>query len=182
MNVEKIETALPKLLKALDSAAENLTIDRSSSVTVHDVECALVEVLNLDQTADLLDAELDSTRIGSLLSTYDFQRLHPESLCTVELEESIIPPGVPILLTEVKIKQRGEIWFVYKNDADPFPSNPHAHNYDRGLKMHLGNGDLYSGRRRTPCGNVGRRRLLELRNRVNQVNAKILLPPLTIRF
>jgi hypothetical protein len=96
----------------------------------------LVEVLNLDQTADLLDAELDSTRIGSLLSTYNFQRLHPESLCTVELEESIIPPGVPILLTEVKIKQRGEIWFVYKNNADPFPSNPHAHNYDRGLKMH----------------------------------------------
>src|SRR5207237_6227170 len=42
--------------------------------------------------------------------------------------------GIPILLTEAQVKLQGEIWIVHKNDADPFPSNPHAHNYRERLK------------------------------------------------
>lgn len=38
---------------------------------------------------------------------------------------------------------------AHKYDRDTFPSNPHAHNYDRKLKMHLGTGDLYAGK--TAC-------------------------------
>jgi len=61
------------------------------------------------------------------------------------LFESIIPSDVIRDLNEETIKFKGEKWIVHKNDADPFPSNPHAHNYEAGLKLHLGNGELYSG-------------------------------------
>ncbi len=37
---------------------------------------------------------------------------------------------------------------VHKNDADPLPSSPHAHNYEQCLKMHLGTGDLYQRKER----------------------------------
>lgn len=42
----------------------------------------------------------------------------------------------------------GEVWRVYKNDPDPFPSRPHAHcvgGADRfiGLKLHLGTAQLF---------------------------------------
>jgi hypothetical protein len=43
---------------------------------------------------------------------------------------------------------RGEVWRVHKGDADPYPSNPHAHCVDgrrfyQGKKLHLGTGELY---------------------------------------
>ena len=42
----------------------------------------------------------------------------------------------------------GEVWRVHKNDADPYPSKPHAHciggsNRFIGLKLHLGTARLY---------------------------------------
>lgn len=51
-------------------------------------------------------------------------------------------------LVEKDYKVNGEVWRVHKFDADPFPSNPHAHcvgGRDRfvGLKMHLGNAELF---------------------------------------
>lgn len=53
-------------------------------------------------------------------------------------------------LVEKDHKVKGEIWRVHKYDADPFPSNPHAHcvgGRDRfvGLKLHLGNAELFRG-------------------------------------
>jgi hypothetical protein len=66
-----------------------------------------------------------------------------EVLCEVEFEVSPIPDGVMRRLEEVTIKRDGCIWRIHMNDADPFPSNPHAHNIESGLKLDLSNGDLY---------------------------------------
>jgi hypothetical protein len=49
---------------------------------------------------------------------------------------------------EEDFKVGGEIWRVNKNDADPFPSTPHAHcisGRDRfiGCTLHLGTGELF---------------------------------------
>jgi hypothetical protein len=43
----------------------------------------------------------------------------------------------------------GEVWRVHKNDADPFPSRPHAHCIGGrsrfiGCKLHLGTRQLFS--------------------------------------
>jgi hypothetical protein len=64
-------------------------------------------------------------------------------LCEVEFEVSPIPDGVMRRLDEVTVKRDGCIWRIHKNDADPFPSNPHAHNVESGLKLDLSTGALY---------------------------------------
>ncbi len=67
----------------------------------------------------------------------------PERLAEIELEDDVLPEGVPVFLIEKDVKVKGKTWRIHKNDADPFPSNPHAHNYDARVKLHLGTGDLY---------------------------------------
>lgn len=149
------------------------------AVTVRDVERALVDVLQLDEIFDLLHQDVDSEMIETLLRHYDFTS-RPERLCEVELSESILPTHYPIALREAKVKLKGEIWVAYKYDRDPFPSNPHAHNYDRKLKMHLGTGDLYAGKDRVPCERIKKADLLTLRMLITQKNASISLPPLAV--
>ncbi|MBZ6072942.1 hypothetical protein [Aeromonas schubertii] len=64
----------------------------------------------------------------------------------IVFESSILPSGTSCFINKKKYKVKGEVWVVHKNDVDPFPSSPHAHNYDQNLVMHLGNGNLYRGR------------------------------------
>jgi hypothetical protein len=47
----------------------------------------------------------------------------------------------------------GEVWRVHKRDADPFPSDPHAHCISgkfEGWTLHLGTRGLYERRRELP--------------------------------
>jgi hypothetical protein len=57
--------------------------------------------------------------------------------CSIEFEISPIPTGTKRRLDEVTIKRDGCIWRIHKNDPDPFPSNPHAHNIESDLKLDL---------------------------------------------
>lgn len=55
-------------------------------------------------------------------------------------------------ILEEDYRVKGEVWRVHKSDADPYPSNPHAHcvggaNRFVGLTMHLGTAELYDGRK-----------------------------------
>lgn len=70
-----------------------------------------------------------------------------ESLGEIELDESPIPETCIRRMDEATIKRDGYVWRIYKNDADPFPSNPHARNIESGLTLDLRNGDLYFQRR-----------------------------------
>jgi hypothetical protein len=137
-------------------------------------------VLRLDEIFDLLDRDIDSTRILALLADLDFARLRPETLCEIVQDESIVPASVPLYLTEAEVKMRGEKWTINKYDADPFPSNPHAHNYAQDLKLHLGNGDLYQHKKKLSCGRMPKKHLIELRDLVMQKNTTIALPPLAV--
>src|SRR5688572_4725056 len=54
------------------------------------------------------------------------------------------------MIVQKDYRLRGEVWRVHKGDADPYPSNPHAHCIDgrrfyQGKKLHLGTGELYDG-------------------------------------
>lgn len=60
----------------------------------------------------------------------------------IELAESPIPDGCIRDFREVTIRKDGCVWRIHKNDADPFPSNPHAHNVESGLKLDLSTGEL----------------------------------------
>jgi hypothetical protein len=72
---------------------------------------------------------------------------------TVGVSNWQLPNGRFILEEDFKVS--GEIWRVHLNDADPYPSKPHAHcvgGSDRfiGCTLHLGSGALY--RKRTAMG------------------------------
>jgi hypothetical protein len=54
-------------------------------------------------------------------------------------------------LVEKDYRVAGEVWRVHKNDADPFPSIPHAHCVGGakrfvGCTLHLGTAELFRGR------------------------------------
>jgi hypothetical protein len=51
------------------------------------------------------------------------------------------------LFVEVWIRIWGEKWEIHKNDPDYFPSDPHAHNVQRGWKMDLSSGRIYDKRK-----------------------------------
>lgn len=110
----------------------------------------------------------------SLVDALDESFLHqfPLILQEISLEESLIPTEVPVQIQKKRYRVNGEIWEIHKSDVDPFPSSPHAHNYDKNLSLHLGNGRLY--RKRNFVGMAKRKEFLALRDRVTCVE----LPPL----
>jgi hypothetical protein len=177
---DRADEHLRNTIAALRGAASTISIARDDTVSVGEIERGLVEVLRLNQIGEVLGREVDAQAVVSLLSTYDFMRLRPQFLCEIELADSIVPGDISsIFVTEAQVKFRGEIWRVHKNDADPFPSSPHAHNYRLRIKMHLGNGDLYCSNEKVSSGRIRKQDLLDFRGRVQQANSSIDLPPLS---
>jgi hypothetical protein len=80
----------------------------------------------------------------------------------VEFTESPIPSRCRRNINEVTVKRDGCIWRIYQNDDDPFPSNPHAHNIESGLKLDLSNGRLFFKRNYTGKS-ISRKNLLYIR-------------------
>lgn len=76
-------------------------------------------------------------------------------------------------LEKATVKLNGKIWRIHLHDADPFPSNPHAHLVGTPLKLHLGNGFLYN--RRILLGKVPKKEFTRLKNKIKK-EANIELP------
>lgn len=130
-------------------------IEEEGSVLIQeaDIILALMEATGKD-FQELALGEWNNQKVLETISGAGCLDKFPRILDQVVLEESIIPSDVVLNINEEQAKFKGERWIVYKNDADPFPSNPHAHNYEAGLKLHLGNGELYNGTKlsgRLPC-------------------------------
>jgi hypothetical protein len=147
MGIERNTSASINSFLAESAAAASILSRRFDlPVTVH-IENALTEALHLDSSLELLDYHWTRKGILSTLASYDFRRLFPVFLTQIIFDHSILPDDAPRSLVEQTIKYKGEIWRVHRNDADPFPSNPHAHNLESGYKLHLGTGELYLRRR-----------------------------------
>jgi hypothetical protein len=176
--VDDISKKINAYVVASAKAKGALEKEHGVSLESLDIQTALQHVLHpaSDNPAYLLDYDLTSERIIELLKDYDFRSHKPELLATIELEEPLIPDGMPRLLTEQTIKAGGEVWRIHKNDADPFPSVPHAHNLDTGAVMHLGTGDLYDKNRKV-VKNIGCKALLDIRGKL----AKFALPETACR-
>ena len=173
--MDDMSVRIRRFLAAADAACATISGLSPVDITIRDIEQALAEVCDLDHLTELLNAKWTPDSIVERLRDYDFRRLRHKTVDTVRLQESIVPDGVLRLLTEERIRQRGEVWEVHKNDADPFPSNPHAHNYQSGHTLHLGNGDLYL--RRKLVGKIRQKNLVDLRKRIRSVS----LPPLEVQ-
>lgn len=137
-----------------------------------DLQAAAAHVLQLTDPLELLERSWTPQMLRNLVKDVNFKDLaqFEEVIC----HESYVAEGAPNRLDEEVVRHDSEVWKIHKYDLDPFPSSPHAHLYESGLKMHLGNGKQYVGKRHVatlPC-----KRLKEFRNRVK--NLKALLPPL----
>lgn len=175
MGTYDIEQKLISYITASTRALPILSQLHGLELKAIDIQNALCQKLEIDDALPnlLLDKSLTEEQIIELLRDFNFKKFHPEFLTEIELEDGIIPEGTRRLLTEKTVKVRGEVWMVHKNDADPWPSNPHAHNYDAGLTLHLGTGDLFDTNRKL-VSNIGKKKLAAVRNKLRSIS----LPPL----
>ena len=146
-----------------------------------DVQAALMAALELEDPTDLLEWDWEDDAGRTTESAVAYLQSSPRApastlIGTVSVDESVVPEGVPRKLEEVRLKAAGEIWEIHKNDADPRPSNPHAHNVESGLKLDLSTGELY--RKTTMVGRVTKKDLGKIRD-LAEAKA-IALPPLLI--
>lgn len=149
MSIEESERKLIAYIEASRHARAVLSQYRAIKITASDIQSALCESFGFDEeeAVALINENLTGQDIVARLRDFNFEKYHPEILGEVELDDSILPPGTFKLLTEQTVKVKGEIWQVHKNDADPFPSIPHAHNYASRVSLHLGTGELFKKRK-----------------------------------
>lgn len=76
-----------------------------------------------------------------------------------------------------RIKMGGYIWTVHKTDPDFFPSKPHAKDYERRVKLHLGTGEIFAGRKRR-VGKLKYLTLMDIRDKITQRMPDLPLPKL----
>lgn len=168
--MDDIEQRLISYIEASRIACGVLSEVRGFEISSLDIQAALAEVLNFPENPPLgvLDQGLDVEKIIGHLINFDFRKFHPEVLAEFIAEEPLIAEGIPRLLTEQTIKVKGEVWRIHKNDVDPFPSAPHAHNYESGVVLHLGSGEMFNNNRQS-IGNIGCKKLLRVRGMLSSL-------------
>jgi hypothetical protein len=154
---------------------------RKRGIEISDAQAQenLAEALGFgNDTTRLMYMPLPPDEIVRLIESHGKERPLAVKMGELEFAYSLIPEGVPRLLTEKEVKFKGEIWVIHKNDADPFPSSPHAHNYQENLVIHLGDGRLF--RKREEVGRLGKKRFIELRTRILEELEDVELPALAV--
>jgi hypothetical protein len=91
--------------------------------------------------------------------------------------EYLIPPTNIALTRYLKCKTGGRIWIIHQGDPDPWPSQPHAHDYEYREKLHLGNGHLFSVSTRKPVGKFAKHYFESLRQEISLRRPGLKLPP-----
>ena len=149
---------------------EELIITSKVENVIYDYEEQFKRILSpQDITRYLLENKISTNDINEAISSIDLEFFlkYREFSDRIVLTDSAIPSGIPISIQKQNYKLKGEIWVVHKYDEDPFPSSPHAHNYQQNIVMHLGNGSLY--RKRDHLGFANRKVFLHLRSLIKNV-------------
>jgi hypothetical protein len=127
-----------------------------------------------DIPTEVLYHNLSTQDIISLIKKYFDKNGLP--IETIKLEQNIVPIQSSDELIKARIKFKGDTLVIHKGDKDPFPSNPHAHNYEDNYKLHLGNGRLF--RKANNVGKINKKELIALRKIIIQRIPDIVLPAL----
>ena len=162
-----LEQLLVSYIKQTKEAIPKLKEMTGLDIEPYDIQQALAEKLLIDDEYQLVMLGLTKDQIIKELEDFNFKKYKPETLLIAKLDESILPDNIEQRFVEAQFKHEGEIWVVHKNDADPFPSDPHAHCYEKGLKLHLGTGDLYLGAKLV--GTIAKKNFLALREKMSSL-------------
>ncbi|WEK21329.1 MAG: hypothetical protein P0Y49_09265 [Candidatus Pedobacter colombiensis] len=135
----------------------------------------IYELDHYDVPTEVFFHEFNTNDIVEIIKTYFAQYGMP--VCTLDLSIPSDSIGEDDL-EKADIRNDGQKWRVHQNDADPFPSNPHAHNYSKHQKLHLGNGKLY--RKTVVVGVMSKKNLKIIREKINQRLSTLILPVLEV--
>jgi hypothetical protein len=126
----------------LNNLSEHFSVINGRDISRIDIFDALYlcleNQLNWENQLDFWDLEITYQEAKKLLMTFDFRTIYNK----IESGRDILVEGL-LFSTKTKIKSKGLIWLIHMNDLDPFPSNPHAHELQSGLKLDLSNGNCY---------------------------------------
>lgn len=165
-------------IKQLDSILNQLSEYysdlRNESISRENIFESLYLVLknkyDWEHLSDFWSLNTDYQKAQDILSDFDFRIVKNK----IETSREIIPNDL-LMNYKVQVKSKGLIWVIHKYDADPFPSNPHAHQIVSGLKLDLSNGKCY--KKKKFVYKIKKKDLLLIRK---QVDKKIELPAIQI--
>lgn len=143
-------------LSAKLSFEKNLNI--TNEMIVRSYYLCTYENNNYQWVLDVYNIEIDEESVYNLIQNFQFVIFLNE----IVLENSLFPENL-FMNTKVQVKVRNRKWVIHKYDKDPFPSRPHAHLIDEGIKLVLYTGILYGGK--AQIEKVKEKELLEIRKR-----------------
>ena len=162
---------LDKILNNLSAYYSNQKSKSISRGAIFDsLYLCLKNKYDWEHPLDFWGLEITYEEARSVLSDFDFTSV----LFKVESERDIIARDL-LMQFKVQIKSKGLIWIIHKYDADPFPSNPHAHELVSGIKLDLKNGKCY--RKKVLVTRIKKKDLIIIRN---QAEKNFDLPELEI--
>lgn len=136
---------IERLDNILNSLVEEFKVLISPKITREHIFDAIFLQLqkshNLEHPLDFWGLQITYEEAVITLKLFDFNTVFN----TIETQADLIPKDL-LMNFKVRVKSKGLIWVVHKYDADPFPSNPHAHLLDSSIKMDLSNGKCYKNK------------------------------------
>ena len=157
--IKNLDNVIDKLLDHFNSVHPNIRIEERH--IFDSLFILLSDKYNLEWPGDLWDIDVDFEEAKKLLTAFDFN----EIINKIEVQSEIIPRDL-LIQFKVKIKSKGLIWIIHKNDKDPFPSNPHAHELDNNIKLDLSDGKCY--KKKQLIYTLKKRDLLIIREEANK--------------
>jgi hypothetical protein len=147
--------------------------DRKLHVEYVEILSALMKALNEPNPEIICKMGLATEALIAALKDQAFDA--PRILGVIE-DDTLEPPGALRAAYAALGGKGGGEWEILSNDADPFPSNPYAHNEAADLAMSLSDGGLYHDR--APVHRVRRPALIRFREKIAEKYPGIALPPL----
>ena len=158
--MDNLDNVIIKLLDHFKNVYPNLQIERN-----HLFDSLFIlysDKYDLEWPGDLWDIEINYDDAKRLLTEFDFNVI----MNTIEVQSEIIPKDL-LIQFKVRIKSKGLIWIIHKNDKDPFPSKPHAHELDNNIKIDLSNGNCY--KKKQLMYTLRKRDLLMIREKADKI-------------
>lgn len=125
----------------LEAWAKRLSQEKDINIKWEDIFYAVFilygDAQDIEWAGDTWDIKLDNGTY-KLLQGFNFTTItNPATTDFDDLQ------GIMLYYQKVKVKAAGAVWYIHRYDADPFPSNPHAHNAEQNVKLDLSNGKCY---------------------------------------
>ncbi|MBW8889599.1 MAG: hypothetical protein JF616_17725 [Fibrobacteres bacterium] len=152
---------------------ERLQAERRLHVEYVQVLTAAMKAFDEPNPEKLCGLGLTAEDVLSKLADYPFDA--PVILGSVEAPDVQIPGGMGRIRAALG-RAAGEEWKILSHPADPFPSDPYAHNEADDVDLDLSNGALYHDRQYVHT--LFRKDLAAFRARVSAEYPGVRLPPM----